>query len=95
MARGMKPLAYLFIRDDRFGDDFEVDVHLFVGWPRYLVYRRGNERLANSWKRSDEMFFAGKISLVSAHARRGVLLGYTKDQIRSYVRGRGRWETLK
>lgn len=52
---------------------------------RMLVYRNGDQVYAQCFKRAYRMHAEGKISANTAHARCGLLLGYEKSAIRSFL----------
>lgn len=80
-----KRLAYFFdrgpLRD--FSDEFIKECH---EGDRYLVYRIEDRSLATSFKRTYSMVRRGSISDRSAHARCGILLGYSKEEIKYFLR---------
>jgi len=87
MLRGTKKLAYLS------GDqNVEFESHGFVvepfqccGSQRWLAYRPYDSWRANAWRRTYDMYYSGRICKRYADARCGVLLGYTKKQIRWFL----------
>jgi len=64
----------------------EKHLALFMRPTPYLVCHQGYEHLIRMWKRACDMKHKGLISDQSAHIRCGLLLGYKKDDIRSFLK---------
>jgi hypothetical protein len=75
---GQKPLAY-------FADELLVETFVHRGYTRSLIFKHGEERRAEMFRRAYHMNERGLISDRVAHARCGLLLGYSKDQVRSFL----------
>jgi hypothetical protein len=87
MERGGKPMAMLFDKwrlgqfDDRF---VKRRIKTTVGWSKFVVFRPEQSCRAEMLQRTFSMYERGLISYRVANDRIGLLLGYTKTQIRQY-----------
>jgi hypothetical protein len=79
LERGEKQIAY-------FGrPKIGVMTFAYHGTERTLFYRKGSEHFVRKFVRAFSMHERGLIKASTAHARCGLLLGYNKDEVRSFL----------